>query len=942
MSLILRRLALALSLVVSIGAAVVASAPQAAGAAALPPGFAETQVATGLVGPTAMTFAPDGRLFITQQGGQLRVIKNGALLAAPFLTVSVDASGERGLLGVAFDPNFATNQYVYVYYTTSTAPIHNRVSRFTAAGDVAQPGSEVPILELDELTASIHNGGAIHFGPDGALYIAVGDNAKGAPAQMMSTRWGKMLRILPDGTIPTDNPFYDSASGANKSIWALGLRNPFTFAFKPGTSRMFINDVGQDTWEEINDGIVGANYGWPDSEGPTTNPAFLSPLYAYGHEGDPNGGCAITGGAFYNPQTVRFPSSYVGDYFFADYCKGWIHRYDPSDGSVVNFTSVGASPVDLEVGKGGSLWYLTRGGGVFKIDYTANPAPSIGTQPQSQTVSQGGTATFSVAANGVDPLTYQWQRDRVNIAGANSATYELTGATVADDDGARFRVVVSNAHGSATSNEALLSVTTDTPPTPTIDSPDPGTFYSGGDTIDYAGSATDAEDANLPASSFTWQIDFHHADHVHPFMQPTSGATGGSFQIPTVGHTDANVFYRILLTVQDSAGLSTTVYRDVQPRVAQLTLATSPSGLALKLDDQPRVTPLTVTGVVGVQRNLEAPSPQVVNGTKYEFVSWSDGGARAHTIGTPASDTTYTATFREVGDGLNARYYNNPDFTGTTLNRVDPKVNFDWGTSAPATGIGADTFSVRWVGRVRPPTSGTYRFYTQVNDGVRLWVNGTQLVNNWANHAAVTENSGTIALTANVRYSIRMEFYDNIGNATARLLWSGPSVAKAIVPTSALFSRFTASINFQPAGAPVPAGYFADTGATFGLRAATGERYGWKTNNAAQAVDRNDANSPDQRYDTLTQLQNPASPNAVWEIMLPNGTYSVHAVVGDPSFIDSNYQLNADGVTVVSGTPTATEHWFDGTANVTVTDGRLTLTNGPNAINNKVCFIEIS
>src|SRR6476469_8186680 len=134
-------------------------------AATLPAGFAETQIAGGLSSPTAMEIAPDGRIFVCLQGGQLRVIKNGSLLTTPFLTVAVDSSGERGLLGVAFDPAFATNQYVYVYYTATSPTIHNRVSRFTANGDVAVPGSEVVILDLDPLSsATNHNGGAMHFG----------------------------------------------------------------------------------------------------------------------------------------------------------------------------------------------------------------------------------------------------------------------------------------------------------------------------------------------------------------------------------------------------------------------------------------------------------------------------------------------------------------------------------------------------------------------------------------------------------------------------------------------------------------------------------------------------------------------------------------------------------------------------------------------------------
>src|SRR5258705_13099950 len=168
-------------------------------AASLPTGFTETSI-TGLTAPTAMAFAPDGRLFVCQQGGQLRVIKNGSLLSAPFISLTVDSAGERGLLGVALDPSFPSNNFVYVYYTATTPTIHNRVSRFTANGDVAVGGSEQVILDLNTLSsATNHNGGGIHFGPDGKLYIGAGENASGAKAQTLSNLLGKILRVNADG-----------------------------------------------------------------------------------------------------------------------------------------------------------------------------------------------------------------------------------------------------------------------------------------------------------------------------------------------------------------------------------------------------------------------------------------------------------------------------------------------------------------------------------------------------------------------------------------------------------------------------------------------------------------------------------------------------------------------------------------------------------------------
>ena len=781
------RLALAVVLVALLWPTWLAT-PTTALAAGLPSGFSETIVASGLASPTAMALAPDGRIFVAEQGGALRVIKNGTLLTTPFLTVTVNAAGERGLLGVAFDPNFAGNGFVYVYYTATTPTLHNRVSRFTASGDVAAAGSETIILELDNLSsATNHNGGALHFGLDGKLYVAVGENANGQNAQTLNNLLGKLLRINADGTIPTDNPFYTSATGRNRAIWALGLRNPFSFDIQPGSGRLFINDVGENTWEEINDGVAGSNYGWPTTEGETNDTRFRSPVYVYGHGTGSTSGCAITGGAFYNPTTGQFPADYVGDYFFADYCSGWIRRYDPGTDTATGFATGLSSPVDLKTAPDGSLYYLARGGGVLgRIRYTATQAPTITQHPASQTVAVGQPATFSVTAGGTPPLSYQWQRNGANIAGATAASYTLASATLADN-GAQFRCIVSNAAGSATSNSATLTVTSNRAPTGTITTPAEGTLYIAGQTISYSGTGADPEDGTLPASAFTWRVDFHHDNHTHPHVQPTSGVTSGSFLIPDSGETSANVWYRIHLTVRDSAGLTHSSFRDVLPRKATITLATSPGGLQVTLDGQPQTAPHSLASVVGMKRTIGAPSPQTLGDSTYDVVGWSDGGAATHEIVTPPTDTTYTATFRaRSGTGLAVTYYNNRNFNGRKVSRTDATVDFDWGTGSPAPSIDPDTFSARWTGQVQPRDSGTYTFYTLSNDGVRLWVNGQLLIDNWTNHA-VTENSGTITLTAGQKYDIRMEYYDDTGAAVAQLLWSSPATSKQVIPQSQLY-----------------------------------------------------------------------------------------------------------------------------------------------------------
>jgi hypothetical protein len=411
-----------------------------------------------------------------------------------------------------------------------------------------------------------------------------------------------------------------------------------------------INDVGQNTWEEIDEGVAGANYGWPTTEGTTTDPRFVSPLYSYGHGSGPFLGCAITGGTFYTGVPAQFPGNYVGDYFFADYCGDWINQLDESSGSVSTFASQITQPVDLQVGPEGSLYYLARGSGsntgiVARIDYTGSQSPAITGQPSSQTVSVGQPATFTVAASGASPLSYQWQRNGGDIPGATSSSYTIVSAA-ATDDGAQFRCRVTNSAGSATSNAATLTVVANRPPVATIVTPANGALYTAGSTISYSGTATDPEDGSVPASRFTWDIVFHHDTHTHPFIAPFSGVTSGTFVIPNTGETAANVWYRIHLTVTDSKGLQATTFRDIQPRTVQVTLTSNPVGLGLTLDGQPITAPYTFTGVVGFLRSIGAPSPQTLAATSYDFKSWSDRGAQSHTMTTPSSNATITASYR--------------------------------------------------------------------------------------------------------------------------------------------------------------------------------------------------------------------------------------------------------------------------------------------------------
>ena len=347
---------------------------QFGGSVTQPSGFTRNESwVTGLNSATAFAQAPDGRMFVAEQGGALRVIKNGALLATPFASFTVDSSGERGLIGVTLDPAFATNGFIYIYSTRASGGFsHNRISRLTANGDVMAAGSELTLVDLPNLSsATNHNGGGMHFGADGKLYVGVGENANPPQAQDLTLPFGKLLRFNADGSIPNDNPFFATQTGLARAIWAYGLRNPFTFAVQPGTGRIHINDVGQNTWEEIDVGAAGANYGWPASEGPDNIVAGITgPLFTYKHSdaaplgSGPGGffkGFAIAGGDFY-PSTGAFPAGYLDQYYFADYVSQFVGRVDLGNGNAAYaFASLSGSPVDLLVGIDGAVYVLTRG-----------------------------------------------------------------------------------------------------------------------------------------------------------------------------------------------------------------------------------------------------------------------------------------------------------------------------------------------------------------------------------------------------------------------------------------------------------------------------------------------------------------------------------------------------------------------------------------------------
>lgn len=424
-------------------------------------GFSRSEVAVGLTTPTTLACAPDGRIFVCEQAGALRVVKNGTLLSTPFITLTVDPQGERGLLGIAFDPQFTSNQYIYLYYTATTPTVHNRIIRVTANGDVAVPGSEVPVLEFQNLSSTTHNGGALAFGHDGKLYVAVGENANGASAQDINSYRGKILRINPDGSAPADNPF-PVGSEQRKRTWHVGVRNPYTTSIERVTGRFFVNDVGQSTFEEINDATIGGkNFGWPHEEGPgSVDPAYIDPFYYYGRGNGDGIGCAITGGTFFSPINTNYPSAYYGKYFFLDYCGDWINLIDPAVASPTRSpfgSAIGGGPVGIIAGVDGNLYYLSRdNGALYKILYNNLSPPFITRQPQSVTVTPGQAFTLSAESIGTMPLSYQWELDGETIPDAIAPTYSISSAGA--EHAGTYKLFVSNSAGLVITSEAVVEV----------------------------------------------------------------------------------------------------------------------------------------------------------------------------------------------------------------------------------------------------------------------------------------------------------------------------------------------------------------------------------------------------------------------------------------------------------------------------------------------------
>jgi glucose/arabinose dehydrogenase/PKD repeat protein len=709
----------------------VASAPGRA-QQTLPAGF-EDALVTAVPNPTVLAFTPDQRLLIGVQTGQIYVFQNGALLPSPALNLGTAACAyrERGLSGIAVDPEFTSNRFIYVAYVfnkhgvcdaenTATTPV-GRVSRFELRADntVDRAGERVLIDNIPSPIGA-HNLDDVDFGGDGHLYVSVGDGgcdytgvsgcfATNSAAQHRHALVGKLLRVTRDGAIPHDNPFTGTGTvrcavtgGAAvgqtcQEIFALGLRNPWRITFDPNTggTRLLINDVGQDTWEEVNEGLIGANYGWNQREGfcargqndcsPTAPAGLVNPLIAYNHDE-----CAsVTGGAFV-PNGV-WPAAFQGAYLFSDWVCGRIYKLSRNaDGTYRQDLFVyglgTGSAVDLAFGPhagSSALYYATfeNGGEVRRISH-------IGDANHDPTASFTANPTFGAiplvvdfdASGSADPdgdaLTYEWNFGDATPLGSGRTvrhTYSSAGTFTAtlrvrDPDGAVATATTRIDAGN-------------TPPQPVILTPRADDRFAVGDAFVLQGSASDAQDGALPDSALSWRVLLHHNTHTHGYLPPT---VGNRIEVRATGPENleaaATSYFDVELTATDSRGRSATVVRPFMPRTVRLDFLSDPSGATLRIDDAAVRTPVSFTSWVNYPVDVEAASQTASDGAPLTFLSWSDGGAASHSIVTPAAPASYTARFNRGQPAPTTPYNGTP----TPLPGTIQAEEFDEGPSGAA------------------------------------------------------------------------------------------------------------------------------------------------------------------------------------------------------------------------------------------------------------------
>jgi glucose/arabinose dehydrogenase len=741
--------------------------------AAVPSGFSDTAVWSGLTLPTAIAFAPGGapggKVFVGEKGGTVKVFDSLAD-ATPTQVVDlhpqVQDYWDRGLLGLAVDPGFGTagRNYVYVLYThdfnpegspaswgdtcptppgptTDGCPVTGNLSRIPVDPTTGvATGGEQPLITDDWCQQfPSHSIGHLAFGPDGNLYVTGGDGASfnnpdwgqyggsagsptppnpcGDPPSPVGTALspptaeggalrsqsprrvaghpillgGAVLRVDPaTGNGVAGNPMYNSANPSSDAsrIIGYGLRNPFRFTFRPGTSELWVGDVGWNTWEEVNrmtspTPSTAVNFGWPCYEGAGRQSGYdtpnlticenlytagtaTGPYYTYNHgasvvtgDGCPlNAGSVISAISFYNGSS--YPGAYRGALFFGDHSRNCIWAMLPggnglpSSGNLQAFVvDPNSHPVDLETdpASGDLLYANFDGGQIRRIRYTGtnNPPSAVATAnptsgPAPLTVQFNGSGSFDPDG---DTLSYSWDLNGDGTYGDSTAANPSFTYTTAGTYSATLRVTDARGASSVSAPVTITVGAGNTPPTPVIDTPSSSLTWAVGDTINFSGHATDAQDGTLPASNLRWELIIHHCTtgcHTHT-AQTITGVASGSFSAPD---HDYPSYLEIRLTATDSAGAtSTTSVDNIQPKTVSLTFQSNPTSLQLTAGPTTAGAPFTITAIQNGAIQLTAPN-QKYRGKTYAFVSWSDGGAQTHTITAPATPTTYTATYQRV------------------------------------------------------------------------------------------------------------------------------------------------------------------------------------------------------------------------------------------------------------------------------------------------------
>jgi hypothetical protein len=913
-----------------------------------------------------------GSIKVVSRSGQVTSYADSLLDYNP--TGQFSGTGEQGLTGMAVDP-VSGDLFVSMLWDNGTTDAQRggstlhfpKVERLHSTDGGRTMATRSIVLNMQpEVQGQSHQISNVSIGPDGKLYVHMGDGFVTSTALDLNSFRGKTLRMNFDGTAPSDNPFYNAADGisARDYVFTYGHRNPFGGAWRALDGKQYIveNGNGIDRLAQLN---AGQSYGWDGSDTPIANIS----QYVWSPANAP------INIAFVQPQTFGgslFPAGSQNDAFVslsaATYSSGpqddgkridWFPDLDSRDANgklttapitLVQYNGTGRATIaGLAAGPDGIYFtdlYRDDGVGgptaiganVYRLRYVDFAPENVTAVPSNSQVTLNWISDPLAASHNI----YRESDGVTALIASNVTGSSYTDTTAVNDTHYHYFLRGVNAGGeSSDSNEVHgdPSAALGFPPTIATPASATPTAIVGTTTQLKALGADDGGEANL---TYTWSLI---GATPAPVTFSINGTNAAKNTVATFSGAGA---YRFAVTVRDANGLTATSTVDVTVSQTFTSISVSPTGVSVFTGStrQFKATALDQFGVAmttqpGFTWSLVSGSVGSINATSGLFTAGNSSGSATAKATSGAITATGTASVIPAiaGTGLTGTYYNNSNLTGTTIVRNDATVNFDWGSGSPNGFIDNNTFSARWLGAIAPRYSETYTFIATADDGVRLWIGNQLIIDQWKVDSA-TQYTGTIKLVAGEMYPIRLEYQEMTGLAVMKLEWRSTSQAREIVPQSRLFRTTPIKVNFEPAGAAVPTGYLADTGRAFADRG-NGYSYGWNGNNTAGTRDRDDSTSLDQRYDTFAHMQKPELPNAFWEIAVPNGMYRVHIVSGDPGWFDSVFRTNVEGVSIINSGPTSSQRYSEGWADVIVTDGRLTVSNAAGAVNNKINFIDV-